>query len=52
MKNRNKSIKSEDGDVRTYVGCTDRKYKEHLYEHRTDVNNRNNRSRTKMVTHV
>ena len=46
------TIKSEDGDVRPYTGCTDRKFKERLYEHRTDANNRDNRSRTKMATHV
>ena len=46
------TIRSDDGDERTYTGCTDRKFKERLYEHRTDANIRDNRHRTKMATHI
>ena len=46
------TIKTDDDNLRTYTGCTDRKFEERLYEHRTDANNTDNRSRTKMSTHV
>ena len=38
--------------MHTYTGCTDRKLKVRLYEHRTDENNKDYRSRTKMAIHV
>ena len=36
----NATVTASDGDVRTYTESTDRKFKDRLYEHRSDANNR------------
>ena len=43
------TVTASDGDVKTYTGSTDRKFKERLYEHRTDANNRSHRHNTKLA---
>ena len=43
------TVTASDGDVRTYTGSTDRKFKDRLYEHRTDTNNRSHRHNTKLA---
>ena len=40
---------ASDGDVKTYSGSTDRKFKERFYEHRTNANNRSHRHNTKLA---
>ena len=46
------TITAEDGDIRNYIGCTDRKFKERFYEHTADANHKENRKRTRMATYV
>ena len=46
------TVTASDGDVRTHTGSTDRKFKERLYEHRTDANNRSHRHNTKLAGYV
>ena len=46
------TVTASDGDVRTYTGSTDRKFKERLYENRTDANNRSHRHNTKLAGYV
>ena len=46
------TITAEDGEVRTYTGSTDRKFKERYYEHTSDAKHRENRQRTRMATYV
>ena len=40
---------TSDCDVRMYTGSTDRKFKERLYEQRTDANNRSHIHNTKLT---
>ena len=42
-------VSVSDSDVRTYTGSTDRKFKERLYKHKTDANNRSHRHNTKLA---
>ena len=46
------TITANDGEIRTYIGCTDRKFKERFYEHTADMKNRDNRKRTKLASYV
>ena len=46
------TITAEDGDTRTYTGCTDRKFKERHYEHTADMKKRENSKRTSMATYI
>ena len=46
------TIETDDGDIRTYTGCTDRKFKDRHYEHVGDMRDKERRKRTKLATHV
>ena len=40
------------GKKETYTGVTSRRFKDRYYEHRTDMNNRNNRTNSALCSHV
>ena len=40
------------GQKETYTGVTSRRFKERLYEHRTDMNNIKNRDNTSLSAHI
>ena len=40
------------GNKETYTGVTSRRFKDRLYEHRTDMNNSKNRTNTTLSAHV
>jgi len=46
------TITANDGEIRTYTGCTDRKFKDRHYEHTADMKNRENRKNTRLATYV
>ena len=40
------------GNVETYTGATARRFKDRLYEHRTDMNNEEGRTKTALSAHI
>ena len=40
------------GKIETYTGVTSRRFKDRLYEHRTDMNNAKNRTNSALSSHV
>ena len=40
------------GKVETYTGATSRRFKDRLYEHRTDMNNEDGKTKTALSAHI
>ena len=40
------------GKVETYTGATSRRFKDRLYEHRTDMNNEEGKTKTALSAHI
>ena len=40
------------GNVETYTGATSRRFKDRLYEHRTDMNNEDGKTKTALSAHI
>ena len=46
------TVKANDGEEKTYTGCTDRTFKERHYGHRADERDRELRKNTKLATYI
>ena len=43
---------SDDGEIKTYTGCTDCTFKERHYHHTSDLRHRDQRKNTKLANYV
>ena len=46
------TVTADDGEVKTYTGCTDRTFKKRHYGHTSDSRHKDNRTNTKLATYV